>query len=142
MSNSTPRTANRLSYQNTRPIFLPIADRVINEGEVLNIRPLVTDPDALTFGLSSNAPEGMSIQPMTGLITWRPRSGDLRLPTQGVGHRRPHPSASVTNRFTVPVREVNPRRGFFNTNLTVTAYRPLPSKQSPSTELAGAGDHV
>src|SRR5262249_37842468 len=64
-----------LAAGNTAPTLNPISDQTINAGAVLNIASVANDPDVppqtLTFSLLS-FPAGASIDPGTGLFTWRP----------------------------------------------------------------------
>jgi autotransporter-associated beta strand protein len=64
-----------LAVGNTAPTLNPISDQTINAGAVLNIASVANDPDVppqtLTFSLLS-FPAGASIDPGSGLFTWRP----------------------------------------------------------------------
>jgi hypothetical protein len=64
-----------LTVGNTAPTLNPISDQTINAGAVLNITSVATDPDVppqtLTFSLLS-FPAGATIDPNSGLFTWRP----------------------------------------------------------------------
>jgi hypothetical protein len=61
---------------NNAPVLAPILSQNISEGSTLIVTNSATDPDnaqqLLTFSLGNGAPEGMSIDPATGLITWTP----------------------------------------------------------------------
>ena len=61
---------------NTPPVLDPIADITVNEGETISFQVPVTDPDLpanqLIFTLIGDAPEGLSLHPTTGQLTWTP----------------------------------------------------------------------
>jgi hypothetical protein len=61
---------------NNAPVLAPLLSRTVSEGNLLLATNAATDPDAgaqaLTFGLDPGAPEGMTIDPASGLISWTP----------------------------------------------------------------------
>ena len=61
---------------NYRPTLTTIANKSVNEGSLLSFRATASDPDlpndALTFSLAAGAPNGASIDPVTGVFTWTP----------------------------------------------------------------------
>jgi uncharacterized repeat protein (TIGR01451 family) len=97
---------------NDAPVLAVIPDFVLDEGDTLTFTNVATDvdfpPDLLTFSLS-NAPDGVVIDPVTGVFTWTPAE------EQGPGTNLitvivtddGEPSLSATQSFTVVVNEVN-----------------------------------
>src|SRR5207244_4515346 len=91
----------------------PVADAVVDEGSLLTIQLNASDPDlpanALTFSLEPGAPEGVQIDPTSGLLTWTPNE------SQGPGSYtitvrvtdNASPQVSDTKTFKVTVNEVN-----------------------------------
>jgi hypothetical protein len=74
----TPRAANLVAYSNTPPIVAAIADQTLTAGQMLLVQVAATDIDlsqTLTFSLDADAPAGAVINPATGLLSWRPTSG-------------------------------------------------------------------
>lgn len=65
----------RVIEENDPPVLSSIPDQTIGEGELFAWWVQATDPDLpaqkLTFSLGAAAPEGMSIDPATGWLTWR-----------------------------------------------------------------------
>jgi hypothetical protein len=76
----TPRALNFLARSNTPPVIDVLADRVLIEGQLLLFTATATDTDAppqtLTFSLDSGAPDGATINPSSGLFSWRPGIAD------------------------------------------------------------------
>ncbi len=58
------------------PVLLPLGDRTAQATRTLTLQPLASDADlpaqGLTYSLGEGAPEGASINPQTGAITWTP----------------------------------------------------------------------
>ncbi|MCC6231965.1 MAG: cadherin repeat domain-containing protein, partial [Verrucomicrobiales bacterium] len=103
--------------KNTAPILTVPSDQTIEEGATLTISASASDADLpanpLTYRLVA-VPEGMTIQPQTGAITWTPgevHGGSTRTITVVVTDSNPSavdaPTLSVTNSFRVTVKEVN-----------------------------------
>ena len=98
---------------NSPPVLVPIEDRTIQEGDLLTIAASATDtdlpPQTLNYSLAPEAPDGMSIEPATGVISWTPNEA------QGPGTYlitvlvtdNGTPAMTATNSFTVVVNEVN-----------------------------------
>ena len=61
---------------NRAPALDPVPEQTVEERATLLLQIVATDPDrpanTLTFSLDTGAPSGMSIDPVTGLITWTP----------------------------------------------------------------------
>ncbi len=72
----TPLAPNALS--NSAPVIAPVSNRVAILGQTITIQLVATDtdipPQTLTFSLGPEAPEGMTINPTTGLIIWTPNN--------------------------------------------------------------------
>ncbi len=95
-------TQTTVSLENHAPTFAAIGDRRLDEGDLLTIQPVATDPDSdvLTWSFVGATPPGLQINPASGLITW--------LTGAGLG-----PS---TNRITVQVLDNGiPRLGALRT---------------------------
>lgn len=99
---------------NLPPILSPIPGQTVRPGDTLTIRASATDPDipanTLTFSLDAGAPIGASIEPITGVFTWKPvaafgQSTNLvtaRVTDNGV------PPLSDTKSFTIVVQQKPP----------------------------------
>ncbi len=65
-----------VSEVNIGPTMADIPNRTVSEGQLLTFVVTATDPDrpnqALAFSLGGGAPEGASIDPVTGVFTWTP----------------------------------------------------------------------
>lgn len=61
------------------PVLDPIANQIVNEGQVLSFTAHATDADTpasdLTYSLTGSVPVGATINPQTGLFTWTPAEG-------------------------------------------------------------------
>jgi hypothetical protein len=63
---------------NNAPTLNPIGNRTVSESNTLTVTISASDPEAgqtLTFSLDPVPPEGMTINPMSGTITWMPGEG-------------------------------------------------------------------
>lgn len=76
MPDPTPRAANAAGQTNTAPVLAGIPNQSILEGQYVLVRVSATDPESppqrITFSLAPGAPAGMSINPDSGLLFWRP----------------------------------------------------------------------
>jgi parallel beta-helix repeat protein len=98
---------------NTPPVLATIADQDVMEGTTITFSVTATDGDVpanqLTFSLESGAPEGATIDPVTGLFSWTPTEAqgpgayDVTVKVTDDGS----PSLSGTATFRVTVGEVN-----------------------------------
>ena len=65
---------------NQAPVLDPIEDQVVDEGQLLEVTASVSDPDLpanrLTYSLGEGTPAGVSIDPVTGRLTWTPTEAD------------------------------------------------------------------
>lgn len=65
-----------LNVPNLLPVLEPISDQNVNEGDLLSIQIVASDPNgaeqSLTFQIGAGAPEGASIDPVTGVFQWTP----------------------------------------------------------------------
>lgn len=61
---------------NLPPVLDPITDRTVDEGQLLEFTLSASDPDLpaqkLTFSVEPGAPEGIVVNPATGVFTWAP----------------------------------------------------------------------
>jgi choice-of-anchor C domain-containing protein len=69
---------------NSAPILGAIGDRQLQLGKTLTVQATATDPDlpvnGLTYSLDSGAPNGASIDPVTGVLSWTPTAaGDFQV---------------------------------------------------------------
>ena len=97
----------------TLRLSVPPPDQVVNELQTLVVTNLPAAPDlppgTLSFALIGSPPAGMSIDALTGVVTWTPTEAQgpstnlvqVQVSAAGV------PPLSETNRFTVVVNEVN-----------------------------------
>ena len=69
---TTPDAQTTVSLVNQPATLDPIPDQTIRQGDTLRVVATGHDPDgeALAFSLVGNAPAGVQIDPVTGLITW------------------------------------------------------------------------
>lgn len=77
---AAPLTADArttVTRTNRAPVLEVIANKVVREGETLEVQPVAIDPDndELTYSLMTNAPLGTVIHPYTGRITWATSEG-------------------------------------------------------------------
>ncbi len=113
---------------NRPPMLAPILSLNINEGSTLTVTNSASDPDSppqtLTFSLGIGAPDGMSIDSASGLISWTPTEAQgpgnysitVRVTDNG------EPPLSDAKSFSVSVNEVNsPPQISFPSNWTVRA---------------------
>jgi len=104
-------SAFTLSVLNVRPTLAALANQTVDELTPLTVFPNATDPDAgqtLTFSLAS-APQGMTILPGSGIISWTPsqtESPSTNTVLVSVTDNG-NPALSATNSFQVVVVEVN-----------------------------------
>jgi hypothetical protein len=97
---------------NRPPVIAPISEQTFNEGELVVVSVFATDPDlplqSLTYSLGAGAPEGAAVNE-SGLFTWTP--SEAQAPGTNVilaiATDNGSPSLSVTQQFTIIVREVN-----------------------------------
>ena len=65
---------------NRPPVLAAIGNRTVNEGDALRILAMASDVDepanTLTFSLEPGAPEGMTINEITGALDWAPGEAD------------------------------------------------------------------
>jgi hypothetical protein len=61
---------------NTAPVLSPISDQTVQEGTTIVVTNSATDADVptntLTFSLAAGTPEGATIDPASGILTWTP----------------------------------------------------------------------
>ncbi len=99
--------------ENHAPVFNAVADQSVNEGATLNFSVSATDEDAgqsLTYSLSDDAPDGMTINAQTGAISWTPSDAsgsDLFLVTV-IATDNGSPSMSEETTVAISVENVAP----------------------------------
>jgi hyaluronate lyase len=105
----------RFNLQNTAPSLAPVSNRTLSAGVTLSVTNTATDADIpyqyLLYSLV-NPPPGATINPNSGVITWRPPAnlaGASNLVTVVVMDNG-SPSLSATQSFTVFVNPLNAPR--------------------------------
>ncbi len=94
---------------NLPPVLAPIPDFSMGEGRLLSITNIASDPDLpaqkLTFSLGAGAPTGATIQPDSGVFTWRPGDfqGGTNYVLRVIVRDDAIPSLTATQTFTVAV---------------------------------------
>ncbi len=88
------------------PVLAPIADQLVDEGQVLSFAIPAVDPegDALSFS-SDGLPDGAVLDPLGGLLTWSPRFGQAG--TYDIPVRVDDGSRSIVGNVAVVVADVN-----------------------------------
>ncbi|HZO54405.1 MAG TPA: putative Ig domain-containing protein, partial [Bryobacteraceae bacterium] len=68
----TPDAQTTVTRTNRAPILDAIPNQVVQEGEILFVQAIASDPDGdeLIFSLGPNPPPGVVIHPYTGLLSW------------------------------------------------------------------------
>jgi hypothetical protein len=72
---------------NEAPVLTIMENQTISVGTLLSLSAIATDPDQptnLTYSLELNAPEGASINPITGIFTWTPTVSQAGTYTIGI----------------------------------------------------------
>ncbi len=107
MANPTPGAPN-ISFANSAPALaqIPVQSISLGETNIVDLSSYATDPDIalqlLTFGLSA-PPAGATINPITGLFTWKPSVPGSHTITAWVQDNG-LPRLSATNTFIVQVQ--------------------------------------
>ena len=98
---------------NDPPTLAAISSQTVNEESLLTVTPIATnvesDTQTLTFSLDPGAPEGASIDPVNGVVSWTPGEPDgpgsveltVRVTDDG------DPVLDATQSFTVTINEIN-----------------------------------
>ncbi|MCF7763615.1 MAG: immunoglobulin domain-containing protein [Verrucomicrobia bacterium] len=98
---------------NLPPTISPVDPATVNEGELVTVTVVATDPDlpanSLVFTLGANAPEGAAIDRTSGVFTWTPNraQGPLTYDIPIVVTDNRTPALSAQTLFKVVVNEVN-----------------------------------
>lgn len=111
-SSPTPEAANSTLLANQPPVLNPIGDQPAREGQLLSFQATATDPDAgqtLTFSLVGVVRAGLTLDPLTGVVSWTPGELDgpgsypltIRVTDNGL------PPLSDEETITLTVEEVN-----------------------------------
>lgn len=97
---------------NRAPVLAPIGVQHVNEGSLLTLQIGATDPnpgDVLIYSLGPGAPAGMTIDRVTGLISWTPTRGPATANvTVIVSDNNPRRPKSTSGTFTIIVDNVAP----------------------------------
>jgi len=110
---ATPQAETEVSLANRPPSFAQDVSASISEGETLTVMAAATDPDlpaqSLSYRLGADAPNGATIDPASGRITWPTGagSGPSTNKFRAIATDNGLPSLSATGLVTVVVREVN-----------------------------------
>ncbi len=112
MTVPTPRQPNYLEGGNRPPLFTPIPDRAVDEGQPLQFTAVATDPDAgqtVRYALSPDAPPAATIDTVTGEFFWIPAEADgpARFTFSIFATDDGNPARTGIVRVTVGVAEVN-----------------------------------
>ncbi|MCP5521852.1 MAG: hypothetical protein H7A46_09935 [Verrucomicrobiales bacterium] len=119
---------------NTAPVLREIESRIIREGQLLQFYVTAQDsdvpPQLLTYSLLGDTPYGMSIDPTSGLLTWRPanyQGGSTNLISVGVEDNGV-PQLTDERTFAVLVRDSRPdfRLAIGSTNVLAGEWGMLP----------------
>ncbi len=108
-----PSLARFRDYENLVTGLVAIPDQAVDEGEELMLELLAGDPDlplqTLTFSLDPGAPEGATIDPVTGVFAWTPSEpqgpGIHPVTVRVTDNGEPPLSDALT--FAITVNEVN-----------------------------------
>ncbi|MDB6031447.1 MAG: N-acetylmuramoyl-L-alanine amidase, partial [Verrucomicrobiales bacterium] len=102
-----------VSEVNSAPVLTSIVNKTVKEGSPLVFAAIASDADipaqTLVYSLDNGAPEGASINPVTGLFTWTPTESQgpstnlitIRVTDNG------SPAANASQTFTIIVTDVN-----------------------------------
>ena len=125
---ATQTISIRVNEVNNPPVLAPILSLNVSEGATITVTNSATDsdtpPQSLTFSLGNDAPEGMLIDPSSGVITWTPSEAQgpgtysitVRVTDDG------EPPLSDFKKFSIAVSEVNlPPQLSFQSNWTIRA---------------------
>jgi hypothetical protein len=145
--NGAPALTDSLSFNlavrehNSPPALALIPDATVREGALLTFAAQASDRDIpanrLRFSLTPDAPQGATVDPLTGVFSWRPRefqgpsSNRFRLTVTDDGA----PPLSATREFAVVVRDV---LSDFNLGLGSTHLRAGQSAGVPVRLVSGA----
>lgn len=108
---STVRTfVITVAESNRAPVFDPIDDLSALEGSLVTFTAHANDPDLpahhLTYSLAPGAPDGMTIDPETGLVSWTAAASRDR-PFRITVHAADDGSPSLAEAITVSIRVAN-----------------------------------
>jgi len=110
---ATQTVAITVLETNSPPTFFTIPQQHVDEGTLLSLSLVATDPDIptqhLTFTVSSDAPLGLSVDPSSGLLQWIPSEiqGPSTNSFQVFVFDDGSPSLSATQTIVIVVNEVN-----------------------------------
>ncbi|MCX8107900.1 MAG: hypothetical protein N3G20_03760 [Verrucomicrobiae bacterium] len=81
---AAPEAQTTVGLENRAPVFEPAGDVVLKEGESLNLKLVAVDPDgdALTYRLGAGASAGMTLNGITGWLSWA--TGEIHGPSTNI----------------------------------------------------------
>ena len=103
----------RVNEVNAAPALQTIAAQTLSEGKDWSLQAVATDPDTpaqkLTYALTGSVPDGLTINPATGMLHWTPGElqGGLSATITVKVTDNGSPALSATRSFNVVVAEVN-----------------------------------
>ena len=109
----TPRAGNIVTNNVNSPVLSFIANRSVNEGQLLSFTVTATDSDTpsqtLAYSLTGDFPDGASIHPVSGNFTWTPTElhGVGAYPISVKVTDNGDPQLSDTKTFVATVNELN-----------------------------------
>ncbi|MDB5390959.1 MAG: Cadherin domain protein, partial [Planctomycetaceae bacterium] len=102
---------NSVTIANQAPVLLPLAGQTVNEGDTLTLNASATDPngDSVVYSLATGAPDGVDIDPATGVFTWTPTEveGPGAYTISVIASDTGTPPLSSSQSFQVTVGDVN-----------------------------------
>ena len=100
------------AFSNHPPVLTALANRSLNEGQVLMLTNTVSDPDAdtIAFTLGTNAPVGATVGLTTGVFRWQPSSiqGGQTYAITVIATDSGTPALSDQKTFLIEVRDTLP----------------------------------
>ncbi|MBL8335243.1 MAG: tandem-95 repeat protein, partial [Rhodoferax sp.] len=106
LTSATGTIALTITPTNDAPVLAPVADRTVNEGQLVSLNLVGQDPEGqpLTYSLVSG-PSGASVQAATGLFSWTADDGEAAVP---VVVQVSDGNSSTTRSFQIAVHNVVP----------------------------------
>ena len=149
LDSGTPRLGSTRTFtvvvldSNSAPLPIAAGPFTINEGQLLIVTNRVSDFDLpaqlITFALASGAPEGVTLEPQSGVLRWRP--SELQGGTTNrlfiIATDNGNPPLAATQNVTVIVRDNLPdfRLSLGTTNLLVGQTNSIPVQLTTGLDL-------